>query len=102
VHEDRRGIGFVEAGFYRDSGSNLAKIAGIGYQFKLGRRWRLGGALAALQSQTYNQGDAFIAPFPVLSYDFGAVVLNAMYVPVYREYNQFAVFGFYLSVPLRR
>jgi hypothetical protein len=102
VHDDARGQGFVEAGFYRDSGSNLAKLAGIGYQFKLGRRWRLGGALVALQSETYNRGNAFIAPLPILSYDLGALTLNAIYVPAYRDYNEFAVFGFYLSVPLGR
>jgi hypothetical protein len=101
VYEDSRGIGFVEAGFYKDSGSNLAKLAGAGYQFKLGRRWRLGGALLGLQSETYNQGSPFIAPLPILTYDFGRVKLNAIYVPRYGEYNAFAAFGFYFSVPLR-
>jgi len=28
------------------------------------------------------------------------VKLNAVYVPRYGEYNKFAVFGFYFSVPL--
>lgn len=45
----------------------------------LGKRWRLGGALAGVQSPTYNRGR-----------------------PRYREYNQFAVFGFYFSLPLAR
>jgi hypothetical protein len=55
-----------------------------------------------LQSQTYNQGEIFIAPFPILSYDLGVVTVNAMYVPAYRDYNHLAVFGFYLSVPLSK
>jgi hypothetical protein len=101
-HEDQRGVGFVEAGFYRDSGRNTAKLAGLGYQYKLGQHWRLGGAAALLQSQTYNQGDLFVAPFPILSYDFGVAMVNAMYVPRYGDYNHFAVFGFYLSVPLSK
>jgi hypothetical protein len=100
VHEDERGIGFVEAGFYQDSGSNTAKIAGLGYQYKLSKRWRLGGALAAIQSKTYNHGSAFIAPLPILTVDLGPVSLNAIYVPAYRDYNEFAVFGFYFSLPL--
>ena len=100
VHDDERGIGFVQAGFYRDSGSHLAKIAGMGYQYKLGEHWRLGGLLLGVQSETYNGGGAFIAPIPLLTYDFGAVKLNAVYVPRYGNYNQFAVFGFYLSVPI--
>ena len=100
IHEDKRGIGFVEAGFYRDSGSRPAKIAGVGYQAKLDKRWRLGGALLAVQSKTCNDGSAFIAPLPILTCDLGKVKLNAVYIPRYGEYNQFAVFGFYLSVPL--
>ena len=77
VREDERGIQFVEAGFYRDSGSQLAKLAGMGYQYKVGSRWRLGGALVAVQSSTYNHGDPFIAPLPILTYDLGPVKLNA-------------------------
>jgi hypothetical protein len=102
VHEDERGIQFVEAGFYRDSGSRLAKLAGMGYQYKVGGRWRLGGAILGVQSETYNHGDPFIAPLPIVTYDLGRVKLNAIYVPRYGEYNPFAVFGFYFSVPLAR
>jgi hypothetical protein len=100
LHEDERGIGFVEGGFYRDSGGNLAKIAGFGYQYKFGKRLRLGGALVGVLSDTYNHGNAFIAPLPIVSYDLGPVTLNAIYVPRYGDYNKFAVFGFYFSVPL--
>lgn len=73
----------------------------MGYQFKLDKRWRLGGALTAIYSETYNDGNLFLAPIPILTYDLGAVKVNAIYVPRYSEYNKFAVFGFYLSVPLR-
>jgi hypothetical protein len=100
LHEDQRGIAFAEGGFYRDSGSHIAKLAGVGYQYKLGERWRLGGSLVGLHSPSYNDGKFFVAPLPMLSYDFGAVQLNAIYVPSYREYNKFAVFGFYFSMPL--
>jgi hypothetical protein len=102
VHEDARGIAFAEAGFYRDSGSHVAKVAGLGYQFKLGRRWRLGGALLGVHSATYNGGTAFIAPLPVLTYDLGRATLNAVYAPRYGNYNEVALFGFYFGVPLGR
>lgn len=102
LREDERGISFVEAGFYRDSGSNLAKLAGIGYQFKYGEHWRLGGALVGVHSPTYNNGSFFVAPLPILTYDFGPVKLNAIYIPKYGDYNQFAVYGLYFSLPLRR
>ena len=55
-----------------------------------------------MQSKTYNHGDAFIAPLLILTYDLGAVKLNAIYVPKYREYNRFAVFGLYFSLPLAK
>jgi hypothetical protein len=98
--EDERGIGFAEAGYFRDSGSHVAKLAGVGYQYKLGKRWRLGGALVGVQSATYNNGRFFIAPLPILTYDLGAVKLNAIYIPKYGDYNQFAVYGFYFTMPL--
>ena len=102
MREDDSGVSFVQAGFYRDSGSNLAKVVGVGYQYKLGERWRLGGALAGFHSRTYNHGDAFITPIPILTYDFGPARLNMIYLPRYGDYNHFSVFGFYFSVPLAR
>ena len=102
LHEDELAVGFVEAGTYQDSGSHWAKVAGMGYQAKLGRRWRLGGALVAVHSPTYNHGNAFIAPLPIATFDFGPVKLNAIYIPRYRDYNKFATFGFYFSVPFSR
>lgn len=53
-------------------------------------------------SPTYNHGKFFIAPLPVVSYDLGAVQLNAIYVPRYRDYNQFAVFGLYFTIPFMK
>lgn len=100
IHNDARGVASLEAGFFKDSGSNWAKFAGVGYQFKLGKRWSLGADLLAIDSQTYNNGRGFIAPIPHLTYDFGLVKLNAIYVPRVRERNQFSVFGFYLTLPM--
>jgi hypothetical protein len=97
--EDTQGVGFVEAGVYRDSGSNLAKYGGAGYQFKLGKNWRIGAMLVGVQSQSYHEGRFFIAPIPVVTYDFGIVKLNAIYIPRYRDYNQFAAFGLMFSIP---
>lgn len=101
-HQDEHGVGFAEAGIYRDSGSNQAKLAGLGYQYKYGKRWRLGGALVAVQSETYNRGGAFVAPLPIVTYDLGAVKLNVIYVPKYGDYNRFAVWGLYFTLPLAK
>ena len=50
-------------------------------------------------STNYNHGRAFVAPVPLLSYDFGPVKLNAVVFPKYMPYNQFTAFGFYLGIP---
>lgn len=99
-HNNAQGVANVEAGFFKDSGRNWAKFAGLGYQFKFGERWRLGADLLAIHSPTYNHGRGFVAPIPRLTYDFGPVKLNAVYIPRFREINQFAVFGFYFTVPM--
>lgn len=99
-HADARGVGFIEAGYYRDSGENRATLAGIGYQYQLGKRWRLGGALMGVQSATYNEGRFFVTPLPILTFDAGPVKLNATYIPSVKDYNKYAVFGFYFSLPL--
>jgi hypothetical protein len=100
--KDARGVTFAEVGAYRDSGRNWAKFAALGYQFKFGERWRIGAALAAVNSRTYNDGVAFISMIPLVTYDFGRVKLNAVYFPKFGHYNEVAAFGFYLSIPFRK
>ena len=100
--DDARGITFAEAGAYYDSGRNWAKFAALGYQFKFGERWRIGGALAALNSQTYNHGITFVGMIPLVTYDLGRIKLNAVYFPKVANYNEVAAYGFYLSIPFGR
>ena len=97
--DTKRGITFGEVGAYKDSGSNLAKFVSLGYQFKFGERWKIGGALAVVQSQTYNDGVTFLGMFPLVTYDAGPVKLNAVYFPKFGEFNEVAAFGFYISIP---
>jgi hypothetical protein len=100
IDETPRGTTFVEAGSYKDSGSNWAKFAGVGYQFKLGESWKVGAAVALMDSPTYNRGATFIGMIPLVTYDLGRIKLNAVYFPKVANYNQIAAFGFYLSVPI--
>lgn len=102
IHDNARGVTNVEAGFFKDSGRNWAKFAGMGYQFKIGERWKLGADLLAMNSPTYNKGHSFIAPIPRLTYDFDAVKLNATYIPRFRPVNDLAIYAIYLTVPLRK
>ncbi len=99
---DERGITFAEVGMYQDSGSNLAKLAALGYQFKFGKRWRIGGGLAVMNSRTYNDGVPFICVAPLITYDIGHIKLNVVYFPKYEPYNEVDTFGFYISIPLKR
>lgn len=97
-HNDELGAGFVAGGIYQDSGRHWAKLAGPGYQFKIGEYLRIGAVLPLIQSKTYNDGRVFVAPLPLLTADLGIVKLNAMYAPKYQQ-NKFAVFGFFFSLP---
>lgn len=99
-HDDARGVANLQTGFFKDSGRNWATLGGAGYQFKLGARWRLGADLLAIHSRSYNNGRSFVAPIPRLTYDFGPLKLNVVYVPRYQDYNRFAVFGLFISAPL--
>jgi hypothetical protein len=98
--DDERGITFVEAGAYDDSGRHWAKFAGLGYQFKYGEHWRIGGALALVDSKTYNHGVAFVGMIPLITYDMGRIKLNAAYFPKLGNFNQVNAFGFYIGIPL--
>lgn len=100
LHNDTHGITRTEAGFFKDSGSEWARFAGVGYLFKLNDRWRLGADLLAVQSPTYNKGNAFIAPLPNLVYDFGAARINATYIPRIPQFNELSVFAIYMTVPI--
>lgn len=99
LRENERRLTFVEAGFFRDSGRHTATLAGLGYQYKVGEHWRLGGALVSVYSPTYNEGRIAFAVLPVVTYDFGRFKVNAMYAPRISGYNKFAVFGLYFSLP---
>jgi len=102
LYTNDKGSASIHAGFYNDSGHNWAKVAGLGYQFNLGKRWQLGAGLMAIQSRTYNNGLAFVAPIPLLTYDLGAAKLNIVFAPRFKQFNQFSVFGMYFSIPFMK
>jgi hypothetical protein len=97
---DARGVTFTELGEYRDSGRHSAKFAALGYQWKFGGDWRIGGAVAAMNSKTYNRGVTFLGMIPLVTYDLGPVQLNAVYFPKFGHYNEVDAFGFYITLPV--
>ena len=92
---------FTDVGFYRDSGRNTAALAGAGAFWRATGRLRLGGALVAFKSDTYNRGDAFIAPLPVAALDFDRVSFNMVYMPKVSNFNLINTLGFWATVWLK-
>jgi hypothetical protein len=89
---------FLDGGAYRDGGRNTAIYAGIGGFWKPTERLRLGGALAFFDSNTYNDGEPFIAPLPVVAYEWRAVTLNVFYAPKVSDINEVATLGFWVTL----
>jgi hypothetical protein len=92
---------FADAGFYRDSGRHTATLAGGGVLWHVGPALRLGGAVALMHSETYNNGRAFIAPLPVAAYELGRATLNMVYMPKVHEVNDINTLGFWATIWLR-
>jgi hypothetical protein len=86
-----------EAAAYNDSARNTALIVGGGALWKVTPGWRLGGALAAFKSDTYNRGDPFIAPLPLAAYEFRSVTLNFTFIPKMSEVNDVATLAVWLT-----
>ena len=93
---------FLDGGAYRDSGRNTALYAGGGIFWKPRLQattgLRLGGALAFFHSDTYNGGEAFIAPVPLAAYEWRALSVNVVYFPKVSGINDINTFGFWLTL----
>jgi hypothetical protein len=89
---------FVDAGAYSDSKANAALLFGGGALWHATEGLRLGGGAVFLKSVTYNGNAAFIAPAPVVAYDWKRVTLNMVYFPKWREVNFTNQVGFWLTV----
>jgi hypothetical protein len=93
---------FADAGAYRDSGGRTARFAGAGLLWHAGESLRLGGALALFKSETYNAGNAFVAPVPLAAYETRRFTFNVAFLPRFGDVNQTSQLGFWLSIPLRQ
>lgn len=89
---------FLETGAYHDSGRNTAVLAGGGLFWKPTERLRLGGGLAFFYSQTYNDGNPFIAPLPLVAYEWRAATANLVYFPKVSGINEINTLGFWLTL----
>lgn len=93
----------LDAGAYYDSGRNRAIYAGAGLLWPLDRdrRLRLGAVLTAFHSDTYNAGDPFVAPVPLVSWQWDPVTLNLTHFPKIRNFNEVAATALFFTFPLR-
>jgi len=92
---------FAEAGIYQDSGANTSYYAGIGCKgLKLTDNVRLGLGLSLMQSETYNHGNPFVAPVPILTWQISSVTLNFIEYPKIKSLGIINTTGLYFSVPL--
>src|SRR3990172_2736896 len=87
----------LEAAAYYDSGRNTAVVAGVAALWHVRHGFHAGGALALFNSPTYNNGRAFVAPIPLVAYDWGPVTLNATFLPKIGRYNDVATIGVWVT-----
>jgi hypothetical protein len=87
----------IDAGFFRDSARNTATHAGAGVLLKPTERVRLGAALVIIQSDTYHSGDPFIAPIPIVAYEWRALTVNMAYSPRVGGVNDVNALLFWLT-----
>jgi hypothetical protein len=90
-----------DVGAYRDSGRNTALLAGAGGLYAVSAGWRLGAALAVLDSDTYNRGKTTLVPLPLAAYETRPVTFNVVYMPKVSDINEVATLGFWATVWLR-
>jgi hypothetical protein len=88
----------AEGGVFKDSGRNTAGFIGASALWHAGYGFHLGGALVVMGSSTYNEGKPFLAPLPLVTYDFGSVTLNATYFPKISGTNEVAALGFFITL----
>lgn len=89
---------FADAGAYYDSGRNAAVYGGAGALWQAAAGLRIGGALAVMNSDTYNDGKTFVALLPLVAYDFGPVTVNLTFFPKVSRYNDVATLGLWFTL----
>jgi hypothetical protein len=82
---------------YYDSGRKNALVAGVAALWHVGGGFHAGAALVVFDSPTYNNGRAFVAPIPLVGYDWGAFTLNATFVPKVERFNDVATLGVFVT-----
>src|SRR5262249_10174744 len=91
-------LAVTEAGLYINSKNNLAEYASLSWRYKFGTMWSLGAGASFFYSPSYNHGNPFVAPFPVLAFRVKEIAFQTIYFPKYKHANENSVFGLYATI----
>jgi hypothetical protein len=90
----------MDAGLFKNSGSQLAEYVAMGYAYKLRNSLNVGGEVAFLHGKNYNNGRPSLGIVPMLSFRHETVSFNLLYLPRYKEVNRNSAFGLYATIHL--
>lgn len=88
----------LDASVYRDSGRRRAVYAGGAAVWKPLPRLGVGLALIAAQSDTYNEGEPFVTPLPLVIFDIRGVSVNFTYIPRIGGVNEINTLAVWLTL----
>ena len=83
--EDKKWIGFINGGFFKDSNSNRSNYLGAGMKrrFLLTDEWHIDGGLTAfvMTRKGFRNNDPFLGALPFVSVGTKKFAINATYIP---------------------
>lgn len=92
------GYAFVEGGMFKDTFDETASYVGLGYKQKLAGGLFIGAMPLYYTSLSVNKGQSLLAIVPAVSFRFGLLSANLVYMPRKEPVNRYSWVGFYLTV----
>jgi hypothetical protein len=83
---------------FSDSGRNTAALAGVGTLWHVAGGFRIGAALAVMNSDTYTPRRTFLAPLPLVAWELGPATINLTFFPKIERYNDVATVGLWVTL----
>ncbi|HZP94083.1 MAG TPA: hypothetical protein VFB20_14555 [Burkholderiales bacterium] len=90
---------FADSSVYYDSDRNWAKYAALGAQYRFAEAWKAGLAVGYAKSRSYNDGKPFVAPIPVLTYEYRRIAFNAVLLPYEDSGPKIVGAAFFMTIP---
>lgn len=93
---------FADSSIYYDSDRHWAKYAALGGQYRFAAAWKAGLAVGYVQSRSYNSGKPFVAPIPVLTYEYRDIAFNTVLLPGEDNGPKIIGLAFFMTIPFDR